>query len=202
MANVITLSRLLLLVCVILSIYFGSLLVQLLNVLLLIVVFVTDGLDGYVARKLGEESLFGAIFDIAADRIVELCLWIVFAHIGVIPVWVPLVFVARGIMTDAIRAADSGIKRRAPFTTLRSAIGRVVVAGRFMRSFYAVLKAITFCVLMMTLPLPDLVPEVWFSYGKYVLATGLGLTYMSVLICIVRGLPVIIEFVMEQRTFS
>ena len=199
MANLITLSRLLLLLVVILIIYFGSPQAQLINIFLLILVFVSDGVDGYVARRLHEESMFGAIFDIAADRIVELCLWIVFAHIGALPVWIPLVFVARGIMTDAIRTAETEKKHQTPFATMRSAIGKTLVAGRFMRAFYAVLKAVAFCVLLLAIPLPTLSPVLWADYGGLVHGAGLMLAYASVLICILRGLPVIIEFIDEQR---
>ena len=52
MANLITLSRLLLLIAVVAIAYRQPLsLLHFINVPLLIVVFVTDGLDGYVARK-------------------------------------------------------------------------------------------------------------------------------------------------------
>jgi len=199
MANLITLSRLILLGVVISVLYFGSPIWQLLNVLLLILIFVSDGLDGYVARRFKEESLFGAVFDIAADRIVELCLWIALAHIGALPVWIPLVFVARGVLTDAIRAAETEAKHQAPFATMRTSIGKALVAGRFMRAFYAVLKAVTFCLLVFALPLPDLVPQFWNDYGGLIRTTGLWLAYASVAICMVRGLPVIIEFIDEQR---
>ena len=72
MANLITLSRLLLLIVVVVIAYQPEHpWWQLANVPLLIFLFVTDGLDGYVARKRGEASVFGAMFDIAGDRIVE-----------------------------------------------------------------------------------------------------------------------------------
>ena len=89
MANAITLCRLLLLWWVIFLAYQATPLWQLLNVPLLILVFASDGLDGYIARKRNETSLFGALFDVAADRIVELSLWVVLAHLALIPVWVP-----------------------------------------------------------------------------------------------------------------
>jgi phosphatidylglycerophosphate synthase len=37
--------------------------------ILLIVAWISDGLDGYLARKLGQATLSGAIFDIVVDRI-------------------------------------------------------------------------------------------------------------------------------------
>jgi CDP-diacylglycerol--glycerol-3-phosphate 3-phosphatidyltransferase len=201
MANLITLSRLLLLLVVILIIYRGAPAAQLGGVLLLIIVFVSDGVDGYVARKRGETSLFGAIFDIAADRTVELCLWVVFAHIGSLPVWIPLVFITRGVMTDAIRASESQSHQQSPFEIMHTRLGKALVAGRFMRGSYAVLKAVTFCILMLALPLPEIAPAMWQQWGNAVQALGLALACASVLICVLRGLPVILEFA-QRKGFS
>ncbi len=115
MANLITLSRLLLLIVVVVIAYRPPGLLQLVNVPLVILVFLTDGIDGYVARKRQETSQFGAMFDIAGDRIVELTLWIVLAHLTLVPVWVPLVFVVRGTIVDAIRASQTSSRRESPF---------------------------------------------------------------------------------------
>jgi hypothetical protein len=70
MANLITVARLILLFVVIWMIYVGSVQVIEACMLLIIVVFASDGLDGWVARKRGSTSAFGAVFDIAGDRIV------------------------------------------------------------------------------------------------------------------------------------
>src|SRR4030095_2203008 len=161
MANLITLSRLLLLFVVVAIAYQPSSWLKLLDIPLLIFVFVTDGLDGYVARKRGEASLFGAMFDIAVDRIVELTLWVVLAHLDLVPVWVPLVFVVRGSIVEATRAQQTRPDRVSPFAVMRSPVARVLVGGRFMRAFYAVMKAIAFCWLLLMQPLPDLVPSIW-----------------------------------------
>lgn len=199
MANLITSGRLLLLLVVILVTYHGSAVGRLVNVLLLIAVFVSDGLDGYIARKRGECSLFGAIYDVAADRTVELCLWVMFAHLGALPVWIPLIFIARGVLVDAIRAAGSGNRREAPFAQIHSHWGRALVAGRFMRGFYAVLKAVTFCLLMLCLPLPALAPAAWRQWGPLLYGTALGLAYLSTCICLLRGAPVVGEFLTRER---
>ena len=71
---------------------------------LIIVVFASDGLDGWVARKRGSTSQFGAVFDIAGDRIVENALWIIFADLDLIPVWVPLMVMTRGFLVDGLRS--------------------------------------------------------------------------------------------------
>lgn len=199
MANLITLSRLLLLIVIVLIAYQPPGLLQLLNVPLVILAFVTDGIDGYVARKRHETSQFGAMFDIAGDRIVELTLWIVLAHLGVVPVWVPLVFVARGTIVDAIRASQTSGRRESPFALMETALGKWLVAGRFMRVFYAVVKATAFCWLLLLLPLPVVAPAAWREFGVVGTAIGEWLVMLAVLLCIARGLPVIVEFIYSER---
>ncbi|MEZ5564743.1 MAG: CDP-alcohol phosphatidyltransferase family protein [Gammaproteobacteria bacterium] len=199
MANLITLSRLLLLVVVIAIAYQPPGVLQLFNVPLLILVFVTDGLDGYVARRLNETSQFGAMFDIAGDRIVELSMWVVLAHLHIVPVWVPLVFVVRGTIVDAIRASQTSNRRESPFQFMETPVGKWLVAGRFMRAFYAVLKATTFCWLLLMQPLPTIAPVLWQEYGQGATVIGSLLVLLAVLVCVIRGLPVIVEFVYTER---
>lgn len=198
-ANLITLSRLFLLWLVVIIACFAPPAWQLVNVPLLIVMFATDGLDGYVARKYNQTSLFGALFDIAADRIVELTLWVALAYLRLIPLWVPLIFVARGILIDAIRASAAESSHSEPFAMMQTSLGRWLVAGRFMRIFYAVLKAVAFCWWMLVLPLPALAPSLWSAWGALMTGIGLALVYLSVAMCILRGLPVLVEF-LQQRT--
>jgi CDP-diacylglycerol--glycerol-3-phosphate 3-phosphatidyltransferase len=193
------LSRLLLLLVVVAIAYQPPSWLHFANVLLLIVVFVTDGLDGYVARRRGEASLFGAMFDIAGDRIVELTLWIVLADLDLLPVWVPLVFVVRGTIVDAIRASQTASRHQSPFAMMRTPLGQWLVAGKFMRIFYSVLKAHAFCWLLLIQPMPALSPAFWVEWGWLLSAVGAVLVYLSVAICLVRGLPVIVEFAYQER---
>lgn len=199
MANLITLSRLLLLIVVIVIVYRPIGLLHLLNVPLLILVFVTDGLDGYIARRRNETSQFGAMFDIAGDRIVELSMWVVLAHVHLVPVWVPLVFVVRGTIVDAIRASQATGRRESPFEFMQTPWGQWLVAGRFMRALYAVVKATAFCWLLLMQPLPALVPDLWQQYGGAGTLVGRVLVLAAVLLCVVRGLPVVVEFVYQER---
>jgi CDP-diacylglycerol--glycerol-3-phosphate 3-phosphatidyltransferase len=199
MANLITLSRLLLLVAVVALAYQPPSPLHFLNVALLIVVFVTDGLDGYVARKRGEASLFGAMFDIAGDRIVELTMWIVLADLDLLPIWVPLVFVVRGTIVDAIRASQTGPHGQSPFAMMATPVGRWLVAGKFMRIFYAVLKAHAFCWLLLIHPVPALFPGFWAGWDWLLNGIGSFLVYLSVAVCLLRGLPVIVEFAYSER---
>src|SRR5215212_7066604 len=106
MANLITIGRLILLFIVIALIYFGSVTVITLMMPTIAFVIALDGIDGWVARKRKSTSLFGAVFDIAGDRVVENSLWVVFAHLHLIPVWVPLLVLTRGFIVDGMRSVS------------------------------------------------------------------------------------------------
>lgn len=199
MANLITLSRLLLLIVVVLVAYQPPGLLHFFNVPLLILVFVTDGLDGYVARRRNETSQFGAMFDIAGDRIVELTMWIVLADLGMVPVWVPIVFVVRGTIVDAIRASQLRSRRESPFALMQTPLGRWLVAGRFMRGFYAVVKATAFAWLLLLQPMPAVLPALWAAGEPWMSTLADLLVYLATFLCVLRGLPVIVEFIYAER---
>ncbi|MFC3103483.1 CDP-alcohol phosphatidyltransferase family protein [Salinisphaera aquimarina] len=193
MANWVTFGRFLLLFVLLAIIYSGLPALQLVNAPLTILIIALDGVDGWVARRFGEESLFGATFDIAIDRIVETVLWVVLAHLDFIGVWIPLLFIIRGNLVDAIRSKGAAAGTAA-FDMMQSPIGRFLVAGRFMRGFYAVLKAVTFAWILAWQPFPILAPDFWAANGAWLTGIGLALAWASAAICIARGLPVIIEF--------
>jgi CDP-diacylglycerol--glycerol-3-phosphate 3-phosphatidyltransferase len=193
MANLITLSRLLLLAVVVAIPYRGSATWLIANVFLLVFMFVSDGLDGYLARRRNETSLFGAVFDIASDRIVELTLWIVYVDLDLVPLWVLLLFAVRGILVDAIRSSVAAENREVPFAIMKSGIGRWLVAGTGMRIFYAVLKAVTFCLLMLELAVPELWPDFWARSSTVFIDFVSALVYACAAICILRGVPVLLE---------
>jgi CDP-diacylglycerol--glycerol-3-phosphate 3-phosphatidyltransferase len=199
MANLLTLSRLVLLIVVARLFYVESDIAQLSSFFLIIVMYVTDALDGYVARKRNESSLFGSLFDIAGDRIVELTLWIVVADNDLVPIWVPLIFIFRGVAVDTIRAGSAAARGETPFGLMQSKLGKFIVAGKFMRIFYAVIKACAFCGLAALRPLPEVWPWFWSIFGAAWTALTYASVYVSVLLCILRGLPVIIEFVYAEK---
>jgi CDP-diacylglycerol--glycerol-3-phosphate 3-phosphatidyltransferase len=199
MANIVTLSRLLLLVIVVWLFYQQPTPWQFANFFLIILIFASDGLDGYIARKRGETSLFGALFDIAGDRIVELTLWIVAADNGLVPIWVPLVFIMRGVIVDTIRSSNAVAHGVAPFALMRSPFGKFIVASQFMRAFYAVVKATAFAGLALEYSGPMWLPTLWNRVGWLCTTITYFCVYLAAVLCVARGAPVIAEFVYAQR---
>jgi CDP-diacylglycerol--glycerol-3-phosphate 3-phosphatidyltransferase len=174
---------------------------QLVNAPLLILIIALDGVDGYVARARGETSVFGSIFDIAVDRVVENVLWIVLGHIGLLPIWVAILFIVRGAIVDSIRYAAISDGETA-FGMMRSPWGRLLVASRAMRGLYGTVKAATFGWVLLIQPWPRLDPEAWTEWSGTVDTVTMTLVYTSVLMCLIRGVPVVAEFVVAQKVFD
>ena len=192
MANLITLARFILLFVAVVLSYRPEPLLRLLCLLLVAIIFVGDALDGYVARKLNETSEFGAVFDIAIDRVVENVLWLVLADMELIPVWVAIVFLTRGFLVDSIRS--SAVARgHIPFAMMQSPLGRWLVAGRFMRALYGAVKGMAFSALLLINALPGLVPEFYANWQGTMEGITSALVYLAVLLCLVRGVPVVVE---------
>jgi CDP-diacylglycerol---glycerol-3-phosphate 3-phosphatidyltransferase len=193
LANWITLSRFPLLLVITLILYFGSPPLQLACVVLLFAGLMLDTVDGIVARSTGQTSLFGSVLDIAADRTYELVLWVCFADLGLIPVVIPLIIIARTTLTDAFRSIGVG-QGIAPFAQHRTALSRFLVGSPWMRSGYAVSKVVTFCGLALVLAL-DGYPE----GSRHASAAGSLLkvfqttAWVALVFCVFRGLPVIIS---------
>jgi CDP-diacylglycerol---glycerol-3-phosphate 3-phosphatidyltransferase len=203
MANLLTLGRVLL-IFVIIGVWNRQIYPQwwqldLLMVPLLAWAIIMDALDGWVARKRREESEAGALIDIAGDRIVELALWVFFAvrrdALGTpfVPLWVPLVMIARTVLTDLVRsvALRDG---RMPFgeqTLHESWWAKEVVSSRWSRAAYGVIKAVAFCALGIALA--------WERLQGFTLAEAAwrlvteGVVYATVAIALIRGLPVLWE---------
>lgn len=196
MANLITLGRLILFFALLGMIYSRSLVLVSLASLLTIVVIASDALDGYVARRRGSTSDFGSVVDIAGDRVVEQCFWIVFAHLGLIGVWAPLLVVTRGIAVDTLRglAFREGRTAFGPKTLARSPVTEWLTASRFMRGLYGIAKAAAFVFLTglfgARLPGAEGSALAFLFDGGPLHWLGWFFVYTALVLTIVRGLPV------------
>jgi CDP-diacylglycerol--glycerol-3-phosphate 3-phosphatidyltransferase len=200
MANLITLLRIGLLFVGIGFIYSFHVIGQLIAFLLVLVVILLDWLDGVVARRQGQADEVGAVMDILGDRIVEMSLWIVFADIGLLPVWIPLVVLIRGLITDAIRsiALTHGQTAFGERTMMHSLPGRWLVSSRSSRALYAAAKFITFGYLILLLAFQQALEAQWTlgpleEFGLIFYQIGMGLAYFTVAFCLVRGIPVVLD---------
>jgi CDP-diacylglycerol---glycerol-3-phosphate 3-phosphatidyltransferase len=161
-------------------------------VLLTVGAIALDGLDGYLARSRGLATPLGAQIDILGDRVVENLFFTFFAVSGLISLWVPVLFFARGTVTDFLRglAARSGRNGFGRNSMLDTWWGRTLVASRTSRAAYAVLKCVCFCCLGILLPLRHLPLA---QFNTWLLSAGQALTGVTAAFCVVRAIPVIWE---------
>ena len=69
-----------------------------LAVLLFLVAAVSDGLDGYLAKRFGWTSAFGKFIDPLADKLLLVAVFVTATWIGIVPWWLTAAAVARDVM--------------------------------------------------------------------------------------------------------
>lgn len=74
---------------------------------LLIIAWVTDILDGYLANKMGLRTKQGAFFDPFVDKILVSFTFIVLGDIGLVPMWLVILMIFRDYLSQAIRSMAS-----------------------------------------------------------------------------------------------
>ncbi len=65
---------------------------------LILIAGISDGIDGFLARFFNWRSRLGAILDPLADKILLICLFVVFAIKGLLPLWLMYLVVGRDII--------------------------------------------------------------------------------------------------------
>jgi CDP-diacylglycerol--glycerol-3-phosphate 3-phosphatidyltransferase len=168
-------------------------------IVLTVTTIALDALDGHIARQKNLATPVGAQLDVLGDRMIENVYFTYFAVVGMVSLWLPVFFFARGAATDflrslAMRAGHSGWGAN---TMLQTWWGRALVASRWSRGLYAAMKCLCFCYLGLELAL---------TRGPVALLGGMTadlhglvrvgahvLTWMTAAFCLLRGLPVLAE---------
>lgn len=197
--NLVTLGRIVL-AYVTLVLFQSSFPLRVIALALMLFVIYLDSLDGYLARKLGVASDFGALFDITGDRIVEHVYWIFYAFMGLTSFWVPVIFISRSFLVDTLRSVAHAKGGRTPFgekSMMRSPVTRFLTASRFSRGTYGVGKAVAFALLGVFL-----VYEVQGTpLHRWVTASFMGevrlvttvIVWLVVAMNLIRGMPVLVD---------
>lgn len=158
-----------------------------------------DALDGHIARRRNLATPVGAQIDILGDRLIENVYFTYFAVVGMVSLWLPVFFFARGAATDflrglALRAGHSGWGAN---PLLQTWWGRTLVASRWSRGLYAAMKCLCFCYLGLELALtrgPVALLGDLSENAQLTIRTGaLTLSWATAAFCLVRGLPIVWE---------
>jgi len=172
---------------------------NLLAVVLTVTSIALDALDGHLARTRKMATPVGAQIDILGDRVIENMYFTYFAVVGMVSLWLPMLFFARGAVTDflrglALKAGHSGWGANA---MLQTWWGRALVGSRWSRGVYAALKCVCFCYLGLELALTRgpvlLVGPMTADAHAAIRAGAHVLAWLTGGFCVVRGLPVLLE---------
>ena len=71
--------------------------------IIFIIASITDKLDGYLARKNNQITVFGKFLDPLADKILVLSAMIMLVEMSKLPAWIPIIVLAREFMVSGYR---------------------------------------------------------------------------------------------------
>lgn len=168
-------------------------------VLLTATTIALDALDGHIARRKNLATPVGAQLDILGDRMIENVYFTYFAVVGMVSLWLPVFFFARGAATDFLRglAMRAGYSGWGANTMLQTWWGRALVASRWSRGLYAGMKCLCFCYLGLELALTRgpvaLLGGMTTDLHTLVRVGAHVLTWVTAAFCLLRGLPVLAE---------
>src|SRR2546429_5582540 len=154
---------------------------------------------GNIGRKKKMAQPVGAQLDILGDRMIENVYFTYFAVVGMVSLWLPVLFFARGAATDFLRglAMKAGHSGWGANAMLRTWWGQALVASRWSRGLYAAMKCLCFCYLGLALALTRgpvaMVGELAADVRAMIRLGAEVLTWMTAAFCLLRGLPVLAE---------
>ena len=188
-ANSLTLLRILLTIPIAVIVDSGSVILMPWVVFFILAAYLSDTIDGIAARFLRQESLFGARFDIAGDRILDFCLWLIFIRAEVFPSIIGIIFIIRGILTDVIREYFLLQNGQSPFESAKNHFGYRVITAKWSRTTDSLFKILTFSMASVYLLTRD---SPWANSEIIWKATQI-LGWVTLIFTFIRGLPVLLR---------
>ena len=155
LANIITMVRVILIFCAIALLFHDGSRYCIWGILVLLLAFLLDGVDGIIARKFDANSKAGALVDTLGDRITENAFLVFLAYKKLIPLFVPMIFISRSFISDFVRslAFQKGV---CTFSLNTSLLGRCLVASKTSRAIYLILKFMVFFLGVFIITYPDM----------------------------------------------
>lgn len=102
--NLLTCSRILAVPLIIFLLYFDNRWLNLITALLIVLAAITDGLDGYMARKYNSESALGMLLDPLADKILLLSAMVMLVYLQRAPAFIVCLILCRETAVTGLRA--------------------------------------------------------------------------------------------------
>jgi len=134
--NLITLARIILVPVVVWAIASGQLR---LAFLLFLAAAISDGVDGFLAKRFGMKTELGAYLDPLADKVLIVSIYVTLGITGVIPLWIVILVVSRDFMiVGAIILSwvvDRPVKIRPHFVSKLNTGVQILFAGMVLAAY-------------------------------------------------------------------
>ena len=101
--NLLSISRIVLSPLVIFLYFYNSFITSILALIFLIILEITDALDGIAARKFNLVSDFGKVLDPFADTVFHITMFTIFLYEGSMPIWMFIISLYRDMFSMFIR---------------------------------------------------------------------------------------------------
>ncbi|MBQ1273298.1 MAG: CDP-alcohol phosphatidyltransferase family protein [Aeriscardovia sp.] len=147
------------------------------SLLLMALSGISDGVDGYVARRFDQVSVLGQILDPIADRLLIICSCIALAVAQLLPWWILIVICCRDFVIgiEVLILANKGY---GPLPV--HFVGKV---GTFV-----ILVAIPCLIISHVIPPVSLAPLSFYCFGMASCYWGIGLYWMAGIVYIAQGI--------------
>ena len=133
------------------------------SVLIFVIAAGTDWLDGYLARRLNQETELGRFLDPLVDKLLVLGPFLMFVERGVIPAWAVFVIIARDLVISGWRVSAPQVSGANLWGKIKTTIQLSSILGLLMplsfteggepSAFLGLLKSIAFGLFWLSIPL-------------------------------------------------
>jgi CDP-diacylglycerol--glycerol-3-phosphate 3-phosphatidyltransferase len=128
-ANILTISRIFIAPLCLVGVLLDTPTGMHVAVALFIIGALTDYFDGLLARRYGQETPLGMELDPLADKVLTTTAWVAMVYVGVMPLWMAVIIIARDFATTVLRSY--AVSKGAPIVTSLTAKAKTMAQMMF-----------------------------------------------------------------------
>jgi len=135
--NALTIVRIMAIPIIVLLLFYPGRLVSFFAAIIFLFAAITDGLDGYIARRQNIVTTLGKFLDPLADKLLVITSLIMLIHLGRVPAWIVAVIAGREMAVTGLRAIaiNEGIvisaSQLGKYKTLLQVIATTTLIGHY-----------------------------------------------------------------------
>lgn len=103
-ANILTILRIAMIPALIILFYTDTSDSYMLQAFVFLLAVLTDGIDGFIARKYNQVTVLGTFLDPLADKLLIMATFICLVDLHKIPAWIVIIIIARELAITSLRA--------------------------------------------------------------------------------------------------